>query len=252
MSEQEIFDKIIIGWFLLTAVVFLVLLFISAPYGRHHRSGWGPSINNKLGWIIMEAAAPVVFFLCFILGDNAITAAVLVFLLLWQAHYIHRAFIYPFSLRSKTEGMPIVIVTSGLVFNIVNGYLNGRYIFTFSGGYGNEWLNDPRFIAGVAMFIAGFIINRHADQILRNLSIGQSGYKIPYGGLFRWISSPNYFGEIIIWIGWAMATWSLAGLAFAAWTIANLVPRARSHHEWYQTNFPEYPPDRKALLPELW
>jgi hypothetical protein len=59
-------------------------------------------------------------------------------------------------------------------------------------------------------------------------------------------------GEILIWIGWAIATWSLAGLSFAAWTIANLLPRAKAHHEWYHKKFPEYPPERKALIPGIW
>ncbi|MFC1926106.1 DUF1295 domain-containing protein [Chloroflexota bacterium] len=252
MSEQTFYDGLIIGWFLLTIIVFLALLFIAAPYGRHFRGGWGALIGNKPGWIIMEAAAPLVFLIFFIFGSNDITVAAVVFLLLWQAHYIHRAFIYPLSLRGKTRQIPLAIVFSGLFFNIVNGYLNGRYIFSFSDGYGNEWLSDPRFIIGVSLFITGFIINRHADHVLRKLGNGESGYKIPYSGFYRWISSPNYFGEIIIWLGWAVATWSLAGFAFATWTTANLLPRARSHHAWYHENFPDYPTERKALLPKLW
>ena len=149
MNEQAFFNSLIIGWFLLAVVIFLALLFFAAPYGRHFRRGWGPAINNKVGWVIMEAAAPLVFAVCFVLGSNANTVTTLVFLGLWEAHYIHRAFIYPFSLRSRSRGMPLTVVGFGLLFNTVNGYLNGRYIFTFSTGYTNEWLGDPRFIAGV-------------------------------------------------------------------------------------------------------
>ena len=251
MSEQSFFYVLIAGWFSLAVVVFLALLFFAAPYGRYLRRGWGPTVNNKTGWVVMEVAAPLALAVCFVTGGNTNTIATLVFLGLWQAHYIHRAFIYPFSLRSRE--MPITIIGFGLLFNAINGYLNGRCIFGFSGGYGNEWLADPRFIIGVALFIAGFIINRQADRILHNLSkSADSGYKIPHGGLYRWISCPNYLGEIIIWAGWALATWSLPGLAFAVWTAANLVPRARSHHAWYQKNFADYPPQRRALLPGIW
>ena len=97
------------------------------------------------------------------------------------------------------------------------------------------------------------VINIHSDNILFSLrKKRKSGYKIPYGGLFKWISCPNYFGEIIEWVGWAIATWSLAGLSFAVWVIANLVPRSRSNHQWYIENFEKYPKDRKILIPKIW
>lgn len=253
MSEPAFFHILTVGWFALAVVVFFALLFFAAPYGRYFRRGWGLAVNNRLGWIIMEMAAPLVFAVCFVLGSRSNTVTTLVFLGLWEAHYIHRAFIYPFSLHSRGRGMPLVIVSFGFLFNTVNGYLNGRYIFTFSGGYTDQWLGDPRFIAGAVLFITGFVINRQADRTLYNLSrVAGSGYKIPCGGLYRWISCPNYFGEVIIWLGWALATWSLPGLAFAVWTAANLVPRARSHHAWYRQHFPDYPPRRRAFLPGVW
>ena len=149
--------------------------------------------------------------------------------------------------------MPLMVVSFGFIFNLMNGYLNGRYIFTFSDGYSSEWFTDPRFIVGILLFIGGYIINRQSDQILRSLrQPGESGYKVANRGLYRWISCPNYFGELVIWFGWALATWSLAGLAFAVWTLANLVPRARAHHAWYKANFSDYPAARKALVPGLW
>ena len=199
----------------------------------------------------MEVASPIIFAVCFLTG-NTTTIAALVFLILWEAHYIHRAFIYPFSLRGNRH-MPVLVIVFGLIFNTMNAYLNGRYIFHFSDNYWNEWLTDPHFICGIALFIAGYLINRAADQTLHNLrKPGEDAYKIPQNGMYRWISSPNYFGEIVIWTGWAVATWSLAGLAFAVWTAANLVPRARSHHAWYIQNFSDYPSERKALIPRLW
>lgn len=253
MSEQAFLHGLTMGWFLLAVVVFVALFFVVAPYGRHTRSGWGPRIDNRLGWVIMEAVAPLVFAVCFAVGTNTKTATELAFFGLWEAHYIHRAFIYPLGLRGEVKRMPIVVMGSALLFNGVNAYLNGRYIFTFSAGYSNQWLVDPRFIGGVALFISGFIVNRQADHTLRNLrEPGESGYEIPYGALYRWISCPNYLGEIITWVGWAVATWSLPGLAFAVWTMANLVPRARAHHAWYREHFPDYPPERRALVPKIW
>lgn len=253
MSERTFFDILLVSWFILALVIFITLFFISAPYGRHTRRGWGASINNKLGWVIMEAPAPIVFFAFFVLGDNRITISMLVFLSLWLLHYIHRAFIYPFGLQSTTNRMPLFIIISAVLFNTVNGYLNGRYIFTFSAGYSNEWLTDPRFIAGLMLFIAGFAINRQSDNTLRQLrQPDEYCYKVSNSGLFRWVSCPNYLGEVMIWSGWAVATWSLPGLAFAVWTFANLAPRAWAHHLWYREQFADYPPERKALLPKIW
>jgi steroid 5-alpha reductase family enzyme len=135
----------------------------------------------------------------------------------------------------------------------LNSYVNGWYLFTLSGGYPNRWLTDPRFVVGLLLFLTGFTINRQADRTLRHLrQCDACGYAIPYGGLYRWISCPNYLGEIVEWSGWALATWSLPGLAFAVWTAANLAPRAHSHHLWYREHFEDYPPQRKALLPGLW
>ncbi len=253
MKELTIFNGLLVGWFVLAAAVFVALLFVAAPYGRHTRKGWGYTVGNKLGWVLMEAPAPIVFVVCFLLGGNGITTVTLVFLVLWEAHYLHRAFVYPFSLRGTAQRMPLLVMSFGFLFNIMNGYLNGRYIFGFSGGYTSSWLTDPRFIVGTALFITGFVINRQADIALRELrKSGESGYKISYSRFYRWVSCPNYLGEITIWIGWAIAIWSLPGLAFAFWTVANLLPRARAHHAWYRENFPDYPPERKALVPGLW
>jgi 3-oxo-5-alpha-steroid 4-dehydrogenase 1 len=252
MSELTFFNWLVVAMLLSAVVIFIALFFIAAPYGRHTRSGWGPTLNDKLSWIIMESAAPVVFFACYVTGQsNAGTA--IVFLVMWELHYVQRAFIFPFSLRNVAGRMTLVVIVMGFLFNSINAYINGRYVFNFSGGYPADWLTGPKFILGAALFIAGYIINRHSDWTLHSLRRpGESGYKIPYGGLYRWISCPNYLGEILIWTGWAVATWSLPGLAFAIWTAANLVPRARSHQRWYQEKFPGYPETRKTLIPLLW
>jgi len=253
MSESSFFNGLILAWFALSAMIFISLFFIVAPYGRHAARGWGLRISSQAGWVIMESIAPVVFAICFILGNNRNTICGIVFLVLWEAHYIHRAYIYPLSRRDSNKSIPLAVVCLGFIFNSVNGYLNGRYIFVLSNGYPNSWLWDPRFISGMILFIVGFVINRQSDLTLRDLrGPGETGYRIANTGLFRWISCPNYLGEIIIWSGWALATWSLAGLSFAVWTAANLVPRARAHHRWYRKNFPDYPVQRKSLVPGIW
>jgi protein-S-isoprenylcysteine O-methyltransferase Ste14 len=169
---------------------------------------------------------------------------------LWLIHYLHRTWIYPFRVPNRGRRMALSLVVMALTFNLVNGYLNGRYLSALGPVYPVSWIMDPRFVAGVTLFLLGLGINLHADSILLRLRRpGETGYRIPAGGLFRWISCPNYLGETLEWGGWALATWCVPGLGIAAWTTANLVPRALSHHRWYHDRFPDYPKNRTAILP---
>ena len=107
-----------------------------------------------------------------------------------------------------------------------------------------------QFNVGFFMFIAGFIINKTADEKLRRMRKNSpTEYVMPKGWLFNYISSPHYFGEIVEWTGWAVMTWSVPGMAFAVFTFANLFPRGWASHQYYKTNFSEYPKDRKAVIP---
>lgn len=239
--------------FLLAAVVFVTLFFFNAPYGRHRRPGWGFVIPSRVGWLVMEAPAAVLFAALFWVGDAPKNSVTISFLILWEAHYIHRAFIYPLRIADGENRMPVSVPIMAFVFNLGNAALNAHYLFSLSGGYAESWLLDPRFMLGVLVFWTGYGINRWADRVLLRLRRTRpTSYQVPYGGLYRWISCPNYLGEILEWMGWALATWSLPGLAFAVWTFANLAPRARAHHRWYRGNFAEYPNERKALIPGVW
>lgn len=106
---------------------------------------------------------------------------------------------------------------------------------------------------GLTLFLSGFCINVWADSVLFSLRKGSQdrSYQIPQGFLFEWISCPNYFGEMVEWLGWAFMTWSWAGLAFFVYTVANLGPRAVANHKWYLEKFEDYPKSRKAFFPFL-
>jgi 3-oxo-5-alpha-steroid 4-dehydrogenase 1 len=254
MTETTIHSGIVIGFIVVALFTFPVLFFVTAPYGRHARAGWGPKISSTLGWVVMEAPSPLVFAACYALGEHQADPVSLLFLLLWEMHYIYRAFVFPFLRRGAQRDMPLSIAASGFTFNVINGYLNGRYLFSLAPAHPalGSWPSVLRLCLGSALFLAGFGLNQHADRVLRELrGPGETGYKVPQGGLYRLISCPNYFSEIVEWFGWALLTWSPAGLAFAIWTTANLLPRALSHHRWYKERFPAYPPERKALVPFL-
>ena len=226
-------------------LVFISLLFIAAPYGRHAKKGFGPVIPARLSWVLMELPAVICFFYFFFAYSTSGVA--LIFLVMWEMHYINRTFIFPFLLKHP-KPTPLLIPIMGAVFNFMNAYVNG-YSVTLLHAYDLAWLYDPRFIIGVLLFVSGFLINLQSDRILRHLrKADDDTYKIPQGGLFRWVTCPNYLGEMMEWAGWAIATWSLAGCIFALWTMANLLPRALSHHRWYLEKFPDYPKNRRAIF----
>jgi len=252
--ELDVFNAFIWGWMALGAIVFVSLFFISAPYGRHGREGWGPKIPSKLGWILMEAPSALIMLLCFLLSERELGPVAWTFLIFWEVHYIHRSFIFPFRCRTAGKVMPISIAAMAILFNGINASTNGVFLFQIQETVGTEWFTDPRFIVGSLLFVSGMVINITSDNILLRLRSergADEGYSIPQGGLFRWVSSPNYLGEMLEWIGFAIATWSLPALAFAVWTVANLAPRARSNHAWYRAKFSDYPTNRRALIPGL-
>ncbi len=248
MSE-DIYTLLLWVMIVLAPIVLLVLLFISAPYGRYERPGWGPVVSGRTGWLVMEAPASLLMLAVFLLVP--VSPVIFVFLAIWQIHYLHRAFIYPFSLRGARD-MPVLVVLMAVVFNTANAVLNGGHFILHADWYSLDWFQTLHFWVGLLLFFAGFFVTKRADAVLRNLRApGECGYRIPSGPLYRWVSCPNYLGEIIQWTGWAVMTLSPAGWVFLLWTIANLLPRAISHHRWYRANFAEYPQSRRALIPTI-
>ncbi len=251
MSDLDLFRIGLLAWIGFAPIIAMVLLKIAAPYGRHGKGSVGPRVPARLGWFLMELPALVVFPVLASLQGDLVSPARVLLVFLWIVHYANRALVYPWRLRAGSP-MPVVILASGITFNLINGILLGLGLSLFDAPRGFAWFADPRPWVGLALFLGGFTLNLRADAVLRGLrGRGQGGYRIPRVGFFRFVSCPNYLGEIVEWTGWAIISWSLPGLAFAVWTAANLLPRALTHHRWYRQNFPDYPRDRKAILPLL-
>lgn len=127
----------------------------------------------------------------------------------------------------------------------------GRYFGEFGPVYPMSYMSEPQFVLGVALWMLGFGINIHSDYTLSHLrKPGETGYKIPFGGAFNYVSGANFFGEIVEWTGFAIASGAPVAWAFAIFTACNIGPRAIEHHRWYLRTFGEkYPKRRKALIP---
>jgi 3-oxo-5-alpha-steroid 4-dehydrogenase 1 len=250
---MTLFNTLVLAWTLLALALVPVQLRVTAPYGRHVREGWGLGIPNRLGWFAMEFVSLATFSTLFLCGATPKSAPMWVFFGLWVAHYAHRSLVFPFRLRTGGKTIPFSIVAGAVCFNLVNGGLNGFYLGSLAQTYPVAWLTDIRFVAGVAIFLLGAAINIWADGRLIALRTGAdtTGYAIPRGGLFEYVSCPNHLGEVIQWWGFALLCWNLPALSFAVWTSANLIPRALSHHAWYRKHFAQYPRGRRAVIPFL-
>jgi hypothetical protein len=168
---------------------------------------------------------------------------------LWTMHYFLRTFVFPFRIKTKGKKMPLSIMLSAIFFNVINAGINGYYLSILE-HYTPDNFFTWNFYLGVLLFGLGFAGNQIGDTILIRLRTDtDQTYKIPQGFLFKYVSCPNHFCEILEWAGFAIMAWNLPALCFLAWTTANLLPRAMKHHQWYINHFPDYPKNRKSIIP---
>ena len=246
----DFFYDLLFIMFLVGLVVFVSLYFVDAGYGKMRSDKWGPSMNNKVGWLLMEC--PVFFVVLYeyfksfsMYNGVTMNAPYWVFFLIFEFHYFQRSFVFPFLLKGKSK-MPFAIMIMSVIWNLINGYIQGYFLFhiapndpTYSHLYTSEWLTDPRFILGTLIFFTGWIINMHSDHVIRHLrQPGDTNHYLPKKGMYRYVTSANYLGEITEWLGFAILTWSLAGLLFFWFSCCNLVPRANSIYHKYEEEFP--------------
>ncbi|XP_036600363.1 3-oxo-5-alpha-steroid 4-dehydrogenase 1 [Trichosurus vulpecula] len=223
------------------------------PYGRHARARFGPPLPAKLAWSVQELP-------CLLVPLYVVTCTPAqrlshwpnrILLALFIIHYLQRSLIFPFLIRGG-KPVPITIVLFAFTFCTFNGYLQSQYLSNYA-VYSDNWVKDPRFVTGCAIWLIGMLINVYSDNILRNLrKPGETGYKIPRGGLFEYVTGANFSGEVMEWYGYALASWSPGGISFALFTTCILTVRAKQHHKWYLEKFEDYPKLRKIIIPFLY
>ena len=235
-----------------------------APYGRFaslsEAKWYGPTINPKLAWVLQESLSFVIPLAMLLSGSGdakcLASQSNRALLAMYMGHYAYRAFVFPFRMRGG-KPMPIGICLLAAAFCLFNGYVQGS-AWTKLELVPPPTAEDPlaaiAFLVGVLVWALGLFINLDSDNVLRNLrKPGETDYKVPHGGAFEFVSGANYFGEIVEWSGYAIASGGrLPAVAFAFFTFANTAPRAHHHHEWYKAKFDEYPATRRAVIPYIW
>lgn len=240
----------------LAVIVFVALYFVKAGYGMFRTRSWGWSVPNKVGWVLMEAPSFVVMGLwAWKAGVEAYTPQA-VFVGLFMLHYFQRSFVFPLLMKGKSR-MPLAIMAMGILFNIINATLLTASFFSCAlpGKYepATFWTNPLPWI-GAAIFFIGMAINLHADHVIRNLrKPGDTRHYLPEKGFYRYVTSANYFGELVEWTGFALLTASPAAWVFVWWTAANLVPRADAIYKRYCEEFGKQAVgSRKRIIPYIY
>uniref|UniRef100_A0A8C4QML8 3-oxo-5-alpha-steroid 4-dehydrogenase n=1 Tax=Eptatretus burgeri TaxID=7764 RepID=A0A8C4QML8_EPTBU len=220
----------------------------ASTYGRYNPTDSVLLLPARLTWLLQELPSFLVPMLL-LMKSRELALPNIMLLLMFCGHYFQRTFIYALRLRGRP--CQISIMLAATTFCTLNGYLQSHSLL-YCLHYPPDWIFGPRFLAGAVLFLSGMFINIHSDNILRNLrKPGESGYKIPKGGMFEFISGANFFGEIIEWLGYSLAAWSAPQAAFGFFTICSIGPRAYHHHRYYLEKFNDYPKSRKALIPYI-
>lgn len=132
-------------------------------------------------------------------------------LIYWSFHYIKRI-LETFFVHHFSHGtMPLR-----------NLFKNCGYYWLFA-AFVSFFVNHPLYtpvskeqiMIGFAVAFVSQLSNLYCHIILRNLRSGpNSGYQIPKGFLFNFITCANYNTEIMAWLGYNIATQSIAGYLF--------------------------------------
>ena len=222
----------------------MLLSGIEAPYGRYAAGAswlYGVDVEGKTAWILQEcpnlfAVAWALYYApenLFSSWEIALRYKYNILLIsMFTVHYTNRVLIFPLRMRG---GKPSKFMTfiMALIFCSANGYIQMRGLTLAPITIANDsHMMIFRIFLGTAVWAAGMYINCDSDDILRNLrKPGDTGYKIPFGGMFRFVSGANFFGEIVEWSGFAIAcsvgeNSMLPSLCFALCTAMNIGPRA--------------------------
>ena len=234
--------------------VFVTLYFVDAGYGKFRSNKWGYSINNKLGWVLMEC--PALIPIAYTIVALTPSALAILFMSLYALHYVYRSFIFPALLKGNSK-MPLAITAMGATFNFTNSTLLCASVVAFpKESYTDicSYAGNCNFWLGIVLFFMGMYTHMKADHTIRNLrKPGDTNHYLPKGGLFDYVTSANYFGELLEWTGFAILLCNPAAWMFVWWTAANLVPRAHAINKKYRAEFGnEQVGKRKRVIPFMY
>lgn len=230
----------------------------------------GPQISWK--WVfVAEYLGPLllypIFFLqpAWIYGEEALAVSVkdavwvrevqVAALVAWTVHYAKRELETLFVHRFSHATMPLMNLAK-----------NCSYYWGFA-AYVSYFVNHPLYTppppdlvySGACLFYFMEIGNFTCHWTLRQLRPpGTRIRAIPTGGLFDYVTCPNYTYEILAWFGFNLMTSTVAGGLFMLAGATQMIIWAQGKHRNYRKEFngndgkPLYPKSRKMLVPFIY
>jgi 3-oxo-5-alpha-steroid 4-dehydrogenase 1 len=243
-------------WIGLAVATFGILSFglLKASYGRHYTNNMIiPAVDGKIGWMCMEIVSPIMALLFFqsykIVGP--FPSKGLILFALWMLHYSNRA-VFSVLLSPHMKSSRLDIVLMSVVFNSINACWIGHDLGLQTA---EPFLVVGRTRLGLVLFAVGALVNISSDyhlQSLRRQKDKKGEYVLSRWGLYKYIVSPNYAGEIVEWTGYALMLARESAWVFVLWSFCNLGPRARTNLAWYKEKFGKQVGKRKALIPWIY
>jgi len=170
---------------------------------------------------------------------------------LWMVHYTKRILESIFVHEFGTLTMPI--------FNL---FKNCAYYWGFAAAVGFN-VNIPttedlplwHVIVGFPWFCSFMVLNFICHMRLKYMRPkGTNAFVIPHGGLFEYITCPNYFCEIMTWVGFNILTgFTPAGVAFNIVGTLQMIKWASERRQKFIKLFgSKWPKKRYVLFPFIY
>ncbi len=191
--------------------------------------------------------------------------AVLALVLMWCVHFVRR-FGEVLFLHDYRRGFKWYEALGTNIYYWGFGFWVG-YSINYSVPVNYRTPSMGILIAGIFLFVCGEIGNCLSHVALRRLRTKANGeilmelvpsrHVMPTGRPFRYITCPHYLAEMITWLGFAIASCTLASVIFGGVSFLVLLVLAQLKHAAYKKEFdgtngkPLLDPKKKALIPRI-
>ncbi|KAL7055902.1 hypothetical protein AAHC03_023070 [Spirometra sp. Aus1] len=172
-------------------------------------------------------------------------------------HFIKRELETAFVHRFSHATMPLRNLFKNCsfywLFGLFIAYFTNHHLYTFPS------FGMPQVYFGLGTFLFGELGNFSCHIALRNLRppgstvrrIPQPVAWSPFTYLFHLVACPNYTYEVISWVGFTIMTQTLAAGLFTLFAFGQMTIWALNKLKAYRKEFPDFPKNRKAIIPFL-